>query len=292
MSRGTKKLRRLRPAAFAVLVAVAALHTESGQWPTFPAVAQRAGMSSAVYYVTQLAGFGLLKRDLGKGIKGITKAGLALLAAGQEFATARPAALPPADGPLPATAPVTPQGLVVLRAMHEHAKAGRALAMPELAAELGIEVSAVRTRLYTLRNAGLLARDRATASTDGGVLRLTAVAVGVLDGRVQAVNGHHARSAAAKARKAEKAKPRRRVPVKAAPAPRPVLVAPPPPPRPIAHTPDAAPLPPPVLPALSPAVATFRGIRHPLPPLAHAKPKGLVGVTWNDRTTLPAMRRA
>jgi hypothetical protein len=68
-------------------------------------------------------------------------------------------------------------------------------------------------------------------------------------------------------------------------------VKPEPAPRPIVRIPDAEPLPPPELPALSPAVATFRGLVHPLPPLAHAKPKGLDGVNWGRVTTLPSMQR-
>lgn len=277
--------RRIRPAAFAVLAAVASLHAETKKWPSLTAVARRAGQkTSAEYYIGQLAACGLLSRVNGKGITGIPKAGRDLLAAGLEAATARLSSLPVADGPLPVTAVVSERGLAVLRVLHRRALAGTAPTLVQLAEELGVKETAVRGRVCTLRDDGLLARAHGTSSTEGGVMRLTPLALGVLDGRVMAVS--------AKPGPAPRPKP---APVakapKASPVPRVRAVKPEPAPRPIAHTPDAEPLPPPALPPLSPAVATWRGLVHPLPPLAHAKPKGFAGTTWNHATTLPSMQR-
>ena len=164
-----------------------------------------------------------------------------------------------------ASHPVSPTGLRVLRYVQSEAAAGRgeAIRLNVLAAAMERSPRAMWGVLGTLERDGLVTRP----PINGAVPRppkLTEKGLAMIATLDRKPMVKQRRKSEAKAPVAQ---------------------------RPIAHTPDAAPLPPPALPALSASVATFRGLVHPLPPLAHARPKGFAGTTWSHATTLPSMQR-
>lgn len=279
----------ITPAARAVLAAVLALHTETGTWPVYSAIAKRAKIPAATvtYHAKRLGRRGLLVHAKGDGIAGVTDAGRAAAALTDGLVVAPPRK--PSKAPLPPHAVVSPKSLAMMQCLRRHESAGALPTQRRLAADLETTRGSIRALFNTMLANGLVESLGGT-SWDGGVVRLTPLAQALLDGRVRGMNAQQdrvwRRTGVAPAPIGQPSRTPSR------PARKPALSRPEPAPKPIAHTPDAAPLPPPALPALSPAVATWRGIRHPLPPLAHAKPKGPDGFDWHGRTTLKPMRSA
>lgn len=251
------------------------------------------GVGTSAFRVAQLVRRGLLATHA----SGLEVLGDAreLLAGGRAAAIVRPLAeVASSDGPLPESIPLPKSWLAIVQQLHAAAARGHVLTYEELAKRLGKNRASVGQQVKKLKLRGIVV-STIEHRARGGCLRLTALGVGLAEGTVT-ITRPVQRPRKAKPQRVAPQAPRARERVARPRKPRakvsaPLPLAPPPPPAPVRREVGAATLPLPAQPPLAGALMTFRGIRHPAPPPAHAAPPGTSAGAWVARTTLPSMGR-
>jgi len=276
-------------AQFDTLVWLVVHYAATGTVPTQEQAAAHFGVqkSTIAWRWSQFIARGYIATKIGQSTT-VLDAGRLIVAAGKQAATGRRVAIPNGE-PLPPSIPLAARSFELLRAIYANAQEGLAHTVGELAAAIGRNFRAIASLVRTLRMHRLLAPGTRGHAFDG--IQLTALGVGVADGRVAVVSPWRGGPGRPKMIGSKAPSLQLTLPL-SAPKPPPAAPKPAPPAKPaprvapIQRELAAAPLPPPALPVLSPTIATLRGIRHPPPPQAHAAPPGMRETTWTAITTV------